>query len=260
MRRKSKQGSDKKDILVSQVVRTSHYKGKQRGFSQKGLSFVELIVTIGMTVLLASIGYVAYMYYFQVTGKLNALHQVGAHVLERIQICTEESVLNTGNENLLPVDGNGDGDTVDPEDWKGCDSKERLNLVDCDGCEEPLVRDDPVTGSRRICMTIKNGKFSMCVGYRPVGGAINRFKITINRKVCVQARGLTSTACVADSDCASGEKCVTISGVGQCEDPSGRSAVWPFMACEEDADCGTGLNCLESLGECQTYGIHIKCV
>ena len=255
LRRKSKQGSDKKDMSVLKVVRTPGYKGKQKGFSQKGVSFAELIVAIGMTVLLASIGYVAYMYYFQVIGKLNALHQVGSHVLERIQICAEESVLNTGTENLLPVDMNSDGDTTDPEDWKGCNSKARLDLVDCDECEEPLA----VEG--RICMTIKGGKFSQCVGYRPTGGAVNRFKITVNHKVCVQARGLTATACTADSECATGEKCVTISGVGVCEDPSGRSAVWPLIPCDKDTDCGTGLNCLESLGECQQINpTNVKCV
>ena len=231
---------------------------------QKGMSFTELIVALGISVLLAGIGYVAYIHFFQVTAKLNALHQIGTHVLERMIICTEEAVLNTGQEILLPVDMNGDGDTTDDEDWQGCDSKEDLGLVDCDECEEPLVLDDntrPDHG-RRICMTIKNDRFSQCVGYRPVGSAINRFKLSVNRKVCVQARGLTTTACTSDADCdtANGEKCVTIGGNQVCENPRGRSPVWPYVDCEEDDDCGTGLKCLEREGECQTVGSIVKCV
>jgi len=239
-------------------MRTSVHKEKQRGFSQKGMSFTELIVTIGMTVLLAGIGYVTYSHYFQVTGKLNALHQVGAHALERMQVCVEESVLNTGTENLLPVDRNADGDTTDPEDWKGCDSKARLGLADCEECEEPRV------GGDVICMTIKTGKFSQCVAYQPAG-QYYAFKITLNQKVCVHARGLTSTACTVDSDCGPGMRCTTISGgVSQCEDLIGRSAIWPVVPCDEDRDCeeyGARLNCLDSYGECRQLGpMYVKCL
>ena len=239
---------------------------------RKGMSFTELIVALGISALLAGIGYMSYIYFFQVTAKLNALHQIGAHVLERIMICTEEAVLNTGKETLgsvyvdldSTVDSDGDGNFTndeDKEDWKGCDTKQDLNLTDCEECKAPKV----VEG--RFCMTIKNDRYSMCVGYRPTGGAINRFKITVNRKVCVQARGLTTTACTSDADCdtTNNEKCVTIgsgsSSSQMCENPQGRSALWPLIDCEDDADCGTGANCLESQGECQQINpTVVKCV
>ena len=256
MKHNSKQESCKKGVPgFFRFVPNFGDKKNCKGLRQKGMSFTELLVALGISALLAAIGYIAYMYFFQVTTKLNALNQIGTYVLERIIICTEEAVLNTGNENLLPVDSNRDG-VIDNNDWQGCDSKEKLGLVDCNECEEPLV----TTDGRRICMTIKNDRFSQCVGYRPTGGAINRFKITVNRKICVQARGLTATACTSDADCASGEKCVTVSGNQVCEDSSGRSALWPYVDCESDADCGTGLKCLESQGECQAHGSIVKCL
>lgn len=226
-------------------MRTSVHKEKQRGFSQKGMSFTELIVVIGMTVLLTSIGYVTYRYYFHVTGKLNALYQVGAHVLQRMQICSEESVLNMGAENLLPVDRNTDGDTTDPEDWKGCNSKARLGLVDCEECEEPL------TDGNLICVTIKTGKFSLCVNYQVGHNMYHHFKTTVNQKACVHSRGLTTIACTADSDCGPDSRCTTISGgVSLCEDLIGRTVAWPIVLCDEDTDCEPGLYCLDSHGKC----------
>ncbi|MCY4513380.1 MAG: prepilin-type N-terminal cleavage/methylation domain-containing protein [Bdellovibrionales bacterium] len=256
MKQNLKKDSYKKNISGFRFVNTSNDKEDHKSLSRKGLTIMELIVVLGIMSVLASIGTVAYLYFFQVTGKLSVLHQIGAHALSRMQICSEESVLNTSSENLLPVDKSSppDGDTTDPEDWKGCNSKARLNLTDCDECEEPEVAADG--GS--ICMTMKNDKFSQCVGYSPKGGTY-RFQVTVSRKVCVQARGLTTTACAADSDCAAGERCVSISGNNVCENPSGRSAVWPYVDCDDNTDCESGFNCLENLGECQTDGTDVNC-
>ena len=222
----------KRGISGFHFIKDSVDKKSHRRFRHKGLTMIELIVALGVMSILSGIGYISYLKYFQV-GKLTALHQVGVHVLSRMQICVEESVLNTGTENLLPS-GN----------WRGCNSKARLNLADCDGCEEPLT----VNGS--ICMTMKKDKFSQCVGYNPTGTISHRFRITVNEKVCVH-RNLTVTSCTADSDCGVGENCVTVNGSSVCEKPSGHSAVWPYMNCNSDADCDSGFKCFQGQGQCR---------
>ena len=241
-------------------------KKNRKHLKQTGMSFTELIVALGIATLLTGVGYMSYIYFFQVTAKLNAFHQIGAHVLQRMMICAEEAVLNTGQEKLIwyedldpAVDSDGDGNPAndkDKEKWKGCNTKSDLNLTDCEECKVPKISED----GRRICMTIKKDRLSQCVGYRPTGAAANRFKITVNRKVCVQARGLTGTACTADSDCdtTNGEKCLITSGssppAGVCEDPKGRSAVWPYVDCESDDDCSsTNTKCLEGQGKCEAF-------
>ena len=222
-----------------------------RKLRHKGLTMMELIVVLCIMALLSGIGSVAFLKYLKV-GKLTALHQIGVHVLSRMQICTEESVLNTGAENLLPVDRNSDGDTTDPVDWKGCNSKARLNLADCEECAEPLV------GDGIICITMTDGNSSQCVGYNPTGDLSHRFRITVSKKVCVNL-GLTATPCVTDSDCGAGENCVTASGIRVCEKPSNRSAVWPYMECDSDANCDSGFKCFQGQGQCQTIGTTVNC-
>ena len=192
-------------------------------FHRKGMTFTELIVSLGIVALLMGISSVSFLYYYNVTGKLAALQQIGADVLQKMQICTERTILETGGENLLPKDLNGDGDTTDPGEG-GCDSKQKLNLNNCDECAEPL------TQNTRICMTITKGKLSQCVSYRPSATYANRYKASLNYKVCSQARSATAW-----------------------------HPIWPYITCETDSDCESPLVCKKQTGKCITSGTNINC-
>ena len=183
-------------------------------FYQKGMTFTELIVSLGIVALLMGISSLSYMYYYEVTGKLSALQQIGGDVLQKMQICAERAVLETGGENLMPIDLNGDGDKTDPGE-KGCNSKKKLKLQNCDECAEPL------TENTRMCMTITKGSLSQCVSYRPSADWANRYKTSVNRKVCSQKRS------------------------------SVFHPIWPYMPCKTDSDCESHLKCGKEDGKCK---------
>ena len=210
-----------------------------KSLKQKGLSFVELLTVVGIIGVLAVVGSITYVEHVSVTGNLSALQQIGGHVLQQMQRCVETSVLNTGKEMVKHDDVNGDG-KVDSGEWPGCGSRKLLHLQRCEECETLKTSWYSKTHGGRICMTIKKGRFSQCVGYRalPESKAVYRFKINVNHKVCAQKRSSTA-----------------------------HSALWPYVPCDSHKDCceantdsaceTENLICATGQGECQIVGTNV---
>lgn len=194
---------------------------------QKGLTFLELLAAVGIISILTGMIYIGYGKYV-LSARLGALHRQGTHILNQMQKCVEESILSTGRESILPVDMSDplNGDTTDPEDWKGCGSKEALELQQCEECKNPKAS----AGS--ICIRIEKGELNQCVGYTP-GDSTYRMEVTVDRGTCAYDR------------------------------TGGRhSAVWPYKVCGSDSDCtslDSNLKCIAGRGQCTWVSGVARC-
>ena len=177
-----------------------------------GFTITEVLVTVGIIGILATISYNYYMKHYDITSKLASLQKIGSQALHQMQICVEQSVIHTGKETF---------EAVPAKNWDGCTSKALLNLQSCEGCEEPQTNSDKTA----LGIVMKEGRFQQCVAYR-INNINHPFKVTLktsplkHNKVCFK----------------------------NASDNFKKSAVWPYKICKNDSDCASKQECAKGHG------------
>lgn len=178
-----------------------------------GFTITEVIVTVGIIGILATISHQYYIHHYDITGKLASLQKLGTQALHQMQICLEQSVVHTGTENFEAVAG---------KKWDGCTTKALLSLQQCEGCSSPQLN----TAKNALCMEIKKDRFKQCVSYY-IGSDPITHKKAIDIKACVRKIGSGTKVsavwpykpCTANSDCKTGQLCKK--GKGTCNAAAG---------------------------------------
>ena len=194
-------------------------------FTQKpGFTITEVIVTVGIMGILATISYQYYIHHYDITAKLASLQKLGTQAIHQMQICVEQAVLHTGKSTF-------EANTA--KKWDGCETKALLSLHSCASCAEPQLNTPKVA----LCMEITEGRFTQCVAFR-IGTGPRPYKATVSAdhgalKVCGR-RPDTSTPWTG----------------------AAARAVWPYKPCDSHSECcdaGTDSACVAKGRECRTF-------